>query len=450
MEKQPAIKSYFFEKGYKDLWNTIKESWDANVKEANYHFNQSESSVAGAFNLGVGLSVIVFGSFFFGIISLLHVLLLIFFATIIYFSFSIIWGADKLFRSINKIFMVCPHAGCYHKFDIPVYHCPKCRTGHTRLHPGPYGILQRTCKCGEKLPQTFLNGRNKLYATCPGCNKPIDAKESRPIVIPVIGAPSVGKTCFVTSFVYYLKEDISPAEETQFEFTDPISSHTYESNLSAFEQGSAPLKTVETHPTAINIFLKLKNQLIRRILYLYDPAGEAYLDTSNTQVHRFYDYFHGAFFLIDPFSIPAFYQEYIDKINQEEVKPSIEPLEDVYDRIIINLEKNYGIKPNQKVKAPFAIILTKVDVADLEDKFGLAAGAQIQASDPKHFSSVDDGIHEACRKFLEEYDMGHMLAKFEAKFKNFRFFSVASKGQTSVRIQAPSKWLLSKIDKSFE
>ena len=32
--KQPAKLSYFFGKGYKDLWNTIKESWSRNINSA--------------------------------------------------------------------------------------------------------------------------------------------------------------------------------------------------------------------------------------------------------------------------------------------------------------------------------------------------------------------------------------------------------------------------------
>lgn len=452
MENQPAIKSYVFEKGYKDLWNTIQDSWKANLAEANQHLSQFETTVTGAFHLGVGISIIVFGSIFFGMISLLHVSLMLIFASIIYLAFSIIWGADKLYRSINKIFTACPHPGCYHKFDIPVYHCPNCNSPHTRLHPGPYGILSRTCKCGAKLPQTFFNGRKKLAASCPNstCGLPIDTKESRPIVIPIIGAPSVGKTCFATSFVYYMKEELGTTEETQFEFTSEVSSLTYEHNLASFKNGGAPLKTVEAHPSAINIFLQLKHQKIRRILYLFDPAGEAYLDTSNTQTHRFYDYFHGAFFLIDPFSIPTFYQEYAEKIAINDVKPSAEHLEDVYDRVIINLEKNYGIKPDQKIKAPLAIVFTKVDVADLEDKFGETAGRIIQESDSSKFKSLDDGINEACRNFLMDYEMAPILNKFESKFKNFRFFSVSSKGANSVRIKAPTKWLLEQIDASFK
>ena len=450
MEKQPAIKSYFFEKGYKDLRNTIREGWQTNLSEARDNFNQFETTLPGAFHFGVGVSIIVFGSIVFGLTSLVHILLLLAVAGVIYFAFSVIWGADKLYRAVNKIFVACPHAGCYHNFDIPVYHCPNCGVGHTRLHPGPYGILKRTCQCGAKLPQTFLNGRKKLYATCPKCEQPIDAKESRPIVIPVIGAPSVGKTCFVTSLVHQLKEDIAPRDEMLFEFTDEVSKLSYERNLATFEVGSTPLKTVEAQPTAINIFLQPKNQTLRRILYLYDPAGEAYLDTTNTQVHRFYNYFHGAFFLIDPFSIPDFHHEYADQIDTNSVRPSTEPLEDVYDRIIINLEKNFGIKPHQKVKAPFAVLLTKVDVADLEDKFGESAGQRIQESDPEKFKTLGEAQHEACREFLEEYGMGYMLDRFDAKFKNYRFFAVSSAGSNSQGVEEPLRWLFQHIDRKLK
>ncbi len=34
----------------------------------------------------------------------------------------------------------------------------------------------------------------------------MESLEARPIVIPIIGAPSVGKTFFVFSMVYYIKD----------------------------------------------------------------------------------------------------------------------------------------------------------------------------------------------------------------------------------------------------
>lgn len=452
MEPQPSVKSYYFEKGYKDLRNTIKDSWAFNVRDANLEFEKFDTSdFGGAFHGGKGVAIYVFGTLFFGVISLFHIIILGIVTLIIYTAFSIVWGVDRIYRGVNKIFAACPHSGCYKSFDIPTYHCPNCNAAHTRLHPGPYGILTRTCNCGEILPQTFFNGRKKLQASCPHpqCQKPIDSEESKPLVLPIIGAPSVGKTCFVTSFTLTLKEEISVENEIGFEFTDKPSQLTYEQNLRTFNEGGYPSKTVETQPTAMNIFLKPKNKSLRRIMYLYDPAGEAYLDTTNTQVHSFYDYFSGAFFLIDPFSIPDFYHEHSDKDDIQQFKPSRELLEDIYDRIIINLEKNFNVKTDQKVKKPFAIIFTKADVYNLDQIIGEAAGENLMSEHPAKIKTIEDGIDLACQNFLENYEMGHVLDKFKAKFKNIKFFSVASQGKKSKRIEMPLNWILKEIDKGL-
>ena len=42
MKAQPAIKSYFFEKGYKDLWETIKNSWGYNIESAQSYFEKTD------------------------------------------------------------------------------------------------------------------------------------------------------------------------------------------------------------------------------------------------------------------------------------------------------------------------------------------------------------------------------------------------------------------------
>ena len=36
----PAVKSYFFDKGYRDLWATITHSWALNSTEANTEFQR--------------------------------------------------------------------------------------------------------------------------------------------------------------------------------------------------------------------------------------------------------------------------------------------------------------------------------------------------------------------------------------------------------------------------
>lgn len=191
---QPAKKSYFFEKGYIDLGNTIKGAWSRNSDSIKKYVSNlqdlgDKSLIPKIFfaviNIIAVIAVVVFGSIITAAITVINIAVLIFFMAIVYIGFSIIWIIDRLYLVRNKIFTACHE--CKEKSLIPTYICPNCGAKHTNLTPGVYGILHRTCNCGEKLPTTFFNGRKLLAAECPHCGHPLSDRESRPICIPVVG-----------------------------------------------------------------------------------------------------------------------------------------------------------------------------------------------------------------------------------------------------------------------
>jgi len=128
MEKQPAKKSYFFGKGYRDLSNTIRDSWQRNLtsaqdylKKTKEYWNRSENAwkLVALFFLFAALSVIVFGSLFFLALSAIHIVILATVFLVIYVSFSMLWGIDKLYRLRRRIFTACP--SCHHNIiTVPV------------------------------------------------------------------------------------------------------------------------------------------------------------------------------------------------------------------------------------------------------------------------------------------------------------------------------------------
>jgi hypothetical protein len=447
MKPQPAIKSYFFEKGYSDLWGTIKSSWNYNWTSAQSYFQKADddSWFYKIMFFTAGLSVVIFGTAFFVLLSVLHISILILFFVLIYFCFSLIWAVDAGYRAKNKIFMACPY--CYKRSILPVYHCNKCNAEHDQLWPSQYGILKRTCLCGEELSTTFLNGRNKLRATCPDCKNTIESLEARPVVIPIVGAPSVGKTFFVFSMVYYIKEFMSTKLGYKFEFMNINNENVYNREISTLHAGKILRKTTENNPIALNFFMS-KNGT-KSLLFFYDSAGEAFSNTKYLSQHKFYDYFHGLIFIIDPFSIPEVNLQYKDQLaTNPEIRPSTYPLEDVYDASIINLEKNYGFKVTDKISKPVAIIFSKVDAFDLHDRIGNNAVDKLLATDST-IKSKQEAMNTLCKEFMVTNGMDALLRKIEWKFPNSCFFSISSAGKDSVGIDKPTNWLLGKIDNFY-
>ncbi|MDR0537651.1 MAG: hypothetical protein LBH04_06385 [Tannerellaceae bacterium] len=446
MKTQPAIKNYFFGKAYGDLKNTISESFTRNTDNAKDFFDKADGATLPSFYWGLSIATYVFGTAVFLFCSAFHIVFLSLVTIIIYLCFSFIWLLDAGYRKYQKIFTACPH--CYTKSILPVYHCPKCNAKHDQLWAGPYGILQRTCKCGEKLPTTFFNGRKKLTASCPKCDKSIESLETRPIAIPIIGAPSVGKTFFVFSLVWYIKEQFARTKGFVFKFMNSYNENNYNSEISILHRGQYLRKTVENNPIALNFFLT-KNKS-KSLFFFYDSAGEAFSSTQNLVQHKFYDYFNGLIFIIDPFSIPSVYAKYQSNLSgNTSIKPSITPLEDVYDALIINLEKNYKIKTTERISKPVAIVFSKVDAFDLQNIIGENAAQKILKTE-ETVKTIEEARREVCKAFLKNNELEALYRKIEWKFGNSQFFAVNSSGKDSIGIDKVANWLLGEIDKSYK
>jgi GTPase SAR1 family protein len=455
---QPAIKSYFFGKGYRDLGHTIADSWFLNWEAAKkyggkftdywgqgswYYFMAAGSGFA-------AFSVVVFGGAFFLALSVIHIAILFTFFLLIYLSFTLIWGVDKLYRIRNKIFTACPV--CHHKSELPIYLCSKCGAAHTNLIPNNYGILKRRCNCGEKLPTFFLNGRGKLNAKCHHCGHGIETLETTPVCIPIIGGPSVGKTCYLVAAAKELIETTAPEHSWETPFLNKQNEDIYNRALQDFNKGMVPAKTTELTPTAFNFFIKSKKWSADKILYFYDAAGEAFQTSSELLSHRFYGYLHGFLFIIDPFSIPELLNEYEDnlKIHGSEIRPSEMMLEDAFDTMLINLEKNHKIKRDEQVSKPCAIVINKIDAFDLEDRIGHKAVKDYLVRHPE-ITGFKDAEDQLCKELLKSWGLGNFLRKVEQKFKKYRFYTCSALGHlpdTSnaafkpYRVIEPLLWLL--------
>src|SRR6185295_6497492 len=173
----PAIRSYFFGKGYLDLHAVIADTWARNLASAQKELTAMRSLWPRSWT-GKGLalvrgaaaaSILVFGTAFFLVASILHVALLLTFFLLVYLGFTLVYLTEWAYLTWKGFFPVCPD--CHSKNPLAEYFCPKCGNVHRRLIPSSYGILYRTCKCGQKLPATFFLQRGNLAAACPDCKR---------------------------------------------------------------------------------------------------------------------------------------------------------------------------------------------------------------------------------------------------------------------------------------
>ena len=106
---QPAKKSYFFGKGYRDVGNTIKGAWRRNfVSLRKFKNNITMSRISGdgrttrlfklVLNVLAMLSVLICGSIITAVVSVINIAVVFGVMAVIYLGFSIIWIVERSFR----------------------------------------------------------------------------------------------------------------------------------------------------------------------------------------------------------------------------------------------------------------------------------------------------------------------------------------------------------------
>ena len=466
--QEPAVKSYFFGKGYRDLQATIIESWNRNLASARKELGAAGKLWSGTYlakggsilRMTAGISVIVFGTLFFLAFSVLHISVLLAFFLLIYLGFTLVYLLERGYLAWKKFSTVCPE--CHERCALPEYFCSKCREIHRRLIPSQYGILHHTCQCGNRLPATFFLKRGELQARCPNpdCGHLLKAgghTDSRKAFIPIFGGPSVGKSAYLVSTVQQLAIEGPRLGFSPF-FVDSQSESEFEQGRQQLAQGRPPAKTQASLPRAFSLKLQREGK-DSRVLYLYDPAGEAFGETEGLVLHKYQGYLSGLIFLIDPFTIPAVQEEYGDRLAgvRNALKPSVLPIEDALARILISLEEHFGLRKTARLRAPIAVVINKVDAFDLETRIGERA---VQAKAAAISEPADPALlrDELIRNQLIRWDQGDLVQQLEARCARVRYFTCSSLGRMpdgttrafeGRRVLEPLLWILACSDSAF-
>lgn len=432
---EPAIKSYFFGKGYRDLRDTIVESWQRNQSSAQEHFDAARKSLGAdekpmALIWGsAGVSVVVFGTTLFVIASAVHIIVLAAFFLAIYLGFSVVYLAERSYLVWKGFFSVCPE--CHSKRPLPEYFCSRCGEVHRRLVPSDYGILHHTCRCGEVLPATFFLQRGKLQSRCPDCEALLERAhtETRKAFIPVVGGPAVGKSAFLFAATRGFVERVAPSAGLTAEFLDAGTESDFHRIWQQADLGGVPDKTVASLPRAYNLRLS-RPGATPRLLYFYDPAGEAFDGVEGLILHKYQDYFSGMIFLIDPFSLLAVREEYAELLQAAAtaIKPSALPAEDALSRVLINLEQNFELGKTARIPAPLAVVVSKADAFDLARTLGETA---VDAGLRKAPAGANrhDVHHRLVRDQLLRWGEAGLVDQCEARFTKVRYFACSALGR---------------------
>ncbi|MCD0448712.1 hypothetical protein LO762_05815 [Actinocorallia sp. API 0066] len=276
---------------------------------------------------------------------------------------ALLAGLDRLLSIRGRILQTCPHPSCYRRIGLPVYVCPRCARRHHRLVPSTAGAFRHVCECGARLPTTVALGRYRLTAHCPHCGGRLPDRIGRVRVepVPFIGGPAAGKTTFMFLAIRALHAR-SREIEGHVAFVEQRHQQAYASAVAEFARGGRLAKTGPELPLATMLDVELPHAG-RRILYLFDPAGELFTGAASVEALRYLDHTESLVFVLDPFALPEV-QRSLTRAEREMLaatsgeEPSDEDPSDTLQRVLNDLRS----RPDKGRQRRVAVVITKTDL----------------------------------------------------------------------------------------
>ena len=177
--------------------------------------------------------------------------------------------------------------------------------------------------------------------------------------LPFVGGPAAGKTTFMVLGIRALHAR-ARAVHGRLAFVEQRHAQAYAGAIREFQRGGRLAKTGPELPLATMVDVELPGRA-RRILYLFDPAGEHYTGATEVESLRYLDHGEALLFVVDPFALPQLRRsltgdelEFVD----EAAASSEEDPADTLQRVLNELRS----RPDQGHQKRVAVVVTKTDL----------------------------------------------------------------------------------------
>ncbi len=164
--------AYIFSKGYPHILKIFVATFQKNLTDAKDKMREGDRfrllsfkrwipQCAGVFLVGLGVILQV-------VLLVLHALVV----TVIMVGYALFMGVILGIDALMSLFVNkpahCSNNRCSTTTKRHVYACD-CGNQFKRMHPSPFGIFKRSCRCGRILPCTVFTGKHRLRDICPKC-----------------------------------------------------------------------------------------------------------------------------------------------------------------------------------------------------------------------------------------------------------------------------------------
>jgi hypothetical protein len=436
-DREVAMANYFFGPAEADAGAIAKAAVEGSSKRW-----RAGISTAGDINSGEGIGrIIIFfgmrlgmligsglGIVFTAVVATIHMsLLTVSVLTVLTVSYATRY-VDTAMRYVRGVVMRCPNARCSRRVrPYPAYRCPGCGELHRDIRPGPYGLVMRTCKCGERLPTLLLIGAGRLTAVCQQCGNDLPAGfgTAPEIFIPVFGSANAGKTRLI--FMLAMAFEQMAAEGRISLINDDETERRLAAIRESLEVSKNTAPTLAKSPEPY--IFRLKVGLNKRIIYLFDAAGEMHYRLISLDELGYLDKGNTLIYVIDPLATDRFWDGLPaeEKEHMSAARSSREDMEIAYEQTREHMRR-MG-RPAKEIK--FAFALSKADLISKSTDWS---------------SPTKDELRQIVQG-PSGMDMGNVVVEASQSFKSVDFFLTAAvkdeDGAVDGSIVELARWILS-------
>ncbi|WP_327006423.1 hypothetical protein OHA72_03550 [Dactylosporangium sp. NBC_01737] len=326
--REPAYKQYLFGQMWADVRQIGKLVWryqrtsmhGAFEKKAKPQFVPEQPSTDPNVPFGVAYAVAIGLGFLLATVVLAAVAALqaTAFGLLLVLSIGLIYllrVVDTGLLQLRGIRITCSNPNDYGRVPYPSYKCATCGAMHHDVRPGRYGVLTRTCACGNKLPTLLMLGSHRMPGYCPKCHEPLPpgSGQAPEIVLPVFGASNAGKTQLMVLLALAAQErferrgqKVEPADDYTRDWIKDQSQHMSKMGM--------PQKTAKELRAPYVLHIR-SGRRGSRTLKIFDVAGEIFDTSEHIDGLRYAMAARTFVFVLDPLAIERFWTSLDDKLR---------------------------------------------------------------------------------------------------------------------------------------
>jgi hypothetical protein len=197
-------------------------------------------------------------------------------------------------------------------------------------------------------------------------------------------------------------------------FVEQRHQQAYAGAVEEFRRGGQLAKTGPELPLATMVDVELPGAG-RRILYLFDPAGEHFAGASQVESLRYLDHGEALLFMVDPFALPEVRRTLTEAEIVHSAHSSDEDPSDTLQRVLNELRS----RPDRGRQKRVAVVVTKADLlARTAIGHGLTEYALPAAPGRPHVADPDHAV----RAWLERLGLGNTTRTLDQLAAQVRYF----------------------------